>query len=40
VKVRFRELDTSVPVVGETTPAFMSTFVPAEIAKYGALLKE
>jgi tripartite-type tricarboxylate transporter receptor subunit TctC len=40
VKQRFRELDTSLPAASETSPAFMTTFVPAEIAKYGALLKE
>jgi tripartite-type tricarboxylate transporter receptor subunit TctC len=40
VKQRFGELDTVLPEASETTPAFMATFVPAEIAKYGALLKE
>jgi tripartite-type tricarboxylate transporter receptor subunit TctC len=40
VKQRFGELDTVLPEAAEMTPAFMATFVPAEIRKYGDILKE
>ena len=40
VKKRFAEIDTALPSGEEQTPAFMAGFIPAEIEKYGLILKD
>ena len=40
VRTRFAEIDTTVPTAEEQTPAFMASFVPAEIEKYKLVLKD
>lgn len=40
VKKRFAEIDTALPTAEEQTPAFMASFIPAEIAKYAPILKD
>ncbi|MCX7323702.1 MAG: tripartite tricarboxylate transporter substrate-binding protein [Hyphomicrobiales bacterium] len=40
VRTRFAEIDTAVPTADEQTPAFMASFVLAEIEKYKLVLKD
>ncbi|MCX7339116.1 MAG: tripartite tricarboxylate transporter substrate-binding protein [Hyphomicrobiales bacterium] len=40
VRTRFAQIDTALPTDAEQTPAFMASFVPAEIEKYKLVLKD
>lgn len=40
VRRRFAEIDTALPTDEELTEAFMASFIPAEIEKYRAVLKD